>query len=194
MSSEESEKKDTSTNENGTQTAEAEEEAPPHPPCPTCGEEWEGKAVFCSYCGYEDTDEEIPLHPPPKFTGGIADTAGVLSADDTHAINNAIAGMKLPGPVFFATFNTPDGHSPAGVAYTIYNDATVGLPNADNGILVLYDPTGGRVEIAVGRELGKGLKAGDMAVAARELANAVAGGRIAEGFIKLVNTLLPERQ
>ena len=168
------------------------EEEPKHPPCRTCNEEWDGTAVFCSYCGYEDSDEENPLHQAPAFTSGVYDAAGVLSDGEITSLQKAIAELASTRPVFFATFNTPDGYTPAGMAYTMYNDATVGLKDADEGILALYDPGRGRVEIAVGRKLGKKLPAGDIAGAASELAKSISEQRIAESFSNVIKGLLPK--
>ena len=160
-----------------------------HPPCPTCSEEWDGGAPFCSYCGFQDTDGANPLHPPPVLADGIADAAGVLGDEARGAIGRIIGG-HADNPVFFVTFNTPEDQTPGGIAFSLYNDWTVGIANAERGILVYYDPVHMRVEIAVGKGLLGVVSAGAVSGAASELAEAIARGDIAEGFRKAVEGIL----
>jgi len=166
------------------------EEKAKHPPCPTCGEEWDGDAVFCSYCGYEETDAANPLHPMPVLDGGVCDAVKALSAEEITGLKAAIAGAGKSKPVMFATFNTPDDQTPAGIAFSLYNDWTVGLKGADEGLLILYDPRRKRVEIAAGRNLRKSLKVKDSMEITKELAQAIAAGKLIEGFKTALDKLL----
>jgi hypothetical protein len=182
----------------------AEEPKPEHPPCPTCGEEWDGDAAFCYYCGYQESDEDNPLHPTPVLDGGVCDAAGVLSPDEINAIKAVIAesgkgrpdmherGKGRPvmsGPIMFAAFDTPDDQTPAGMAFTLYNDWTVGVAGADDGILIYYDPSRKRVEIALGKKIGRRINMQTVADAARGFAESIAAGRIADGFKSAIETL-----
>ena len=49
-----------------------------HPPCPICGEDWDESEIFCYHCGYEEKDEELPLHPPPVRTGCLTDPGNLI--------------------------------------------------------------------------------------------------------------------
>jgi uncharacterized membrane protein YgcG len=168
----------------------AVEEKPKHRPCPTCGEEWDGEAVFCSYCGYEETDAANPLHPMPIPEEGIYDAAGVLSAEEINGLRAAITEVGVAKPVIFATFNTPDDQTPAGIAFSLYNDWAVGMKGADEGLLIFYDPGRKRIEIVAGRNLGKSLEVKDSMEIAKELAQAIIEGRLVEGFIMALGKLL----
>ncbi len=160
-----------------------------HPPCPTCNEEWDGGASFCSYCGFQDTDESNPLHPPPVLVDGIADAAGVLGDEERAGIGRII-GEHADIPVFFVTFNTPEDQTPAGFAFSLYNDWTVGIANGERGILFYYDPAHMRVEIAIGRGLFGIVPAGAVSGAASELAEAISRGDTVEGFRRAVAGIL----
>jgi hypothetical protein len=173
----------------GEPEAEAAEEEEKLPPCPTCGEEWEGDAVFCSYCGYEKADEDNPLHPLPVLNEGICDAAGVLSDEEISGIKAVIAEFGKSRPVIFATFITPEDQTPAGIAFTLYNNWTVGKHNADVGLLVYYDPGRRRIEIVLGKNIEVHIDGKTIQLTVEEFAGDVGDGHIVEGFRKVAGRI-----
>jgi len=165
------------------ETEEKKEDAEPeHDPCPTCTEEWEGGAVFCDLCGYQETDEENPLHPTPVLEDGIADAAGMFSVDDIAELKKAIGELRAGVPIMLVTFNTPDDQTPGGIAFTLYNDFTVKTEQADLGLLVMIDPSRNRVEIALGKNLGRRADFKALGEIAKAYAAAIANGQAASEF------------
>ncbi len=159
-----------------------EDAEPVHDPCPTCTEEWEGGAIFCDLCGYQETDEENPLHPTPVLEDGVADAAGMFSADDIAELKKAIGKLNAGVPIMLVTFNTPDDQTPGGIAFTLYNDFTVRTEQADLGLLVMIDPSRNRVEIALGKNIGSRIDVNALSEAASEYAVAVSNGRAVSEF------------
>ena len=58
--------------------------------CPVCGEEWEKGEIFCYFCGYEQRDENNPLHPPPVRDSVIVDPDNLLETSSVTAIAERI--------------------------------------------------------------------------------------------------------
>lgn len=163
-------------------TKEEKEEKPEHPPCPICKEEWEGDAIFCDMCGYQESDEDNPLHPLPLLHSGVADGAGVLSVEEFEGVKQVISDLKSGVPIYLVTLNTPEDQTPGGIAYTLYNDWTVRTDNANLGLLIFYDPSRKRVEIALGKTLGARADVRRLGQTAWEFAIAIREGSIVEGF------------
>jgi uncharacterized membrane protein YgcG len=163
-----------------------QDEKPDHPPCPTCKEEWEGDGIFCDLCGYQESDEDNPLHPLPVADGGVADAAGVLADAEIDELKRIIGDLKSGVPMYFVTFNTPDDQTPGGIAYTLYNDWAVGVENPELGALVFYDPSRRRVEIAIGKTLGGRADMKSLVQTAEDFAAAISEGNITEGFEKAI--------
>ena len=172
------------------ETEEVEEKKenaePAHDPCPTCTEEWEGGSIFCDLCGYQETDEENPLHPTPVLEDGIADAAGMFSADDLAELKKAIGELNTGVPLMLVTFNTPDDQTPGGVAFTMYNDFTVKAEQADLGLLVMIDPSRHRVEIALGKAIGRRVDVKALSEAASNYAVAISNGQAVSEFPVLI--------
>ena len=166
---------------------EKKEDAPPvHDPCPTCTEEWEGGAVFCDLCGYQETDEENPLHPPPVLEDGVADAAGMFSENDIAELKKAIGELMAGVPIMLVAFNTPDDQTPGGMAFTMYNDFTVKTEQADLGLLVMIDPSRHRVQIALGKAIGRRVDVSALSEAVSNYAVAVSNGQAVSEFPVLI--------
>lgn len=131
-------------------------------PCPICGEVWDEKEIFCYYCGYQMSDEELPLHPPPVRTESLTDPDGIL--DESSAANirgriDAIGKSKGFDPGILVvpktikdriTYNDErkSGYSLDGISYTLYNTWKMGSGTGLKGILIVIDPgTGDRVMV-----------------------------------------------
>lgn len=168
---------------------EEKEEKPEHPPCPTCKEVWEGGAIFCDMCGYQESDEHNPLHPLPLLHSGVADGAGLLSVEEVEGLKQVISDLKSGVPIYLVTLNTPDDQTPGGIAYTLYNDWAVRADNADLGVLIYYDPSRKRVEIALGKTLGARADLRALGQTAREYAIAIREGSIVEGFGRAISKI-----
>lgn len=145
------------------------EEKPPEdsvpeelPPCPICGEVWDVKEIFCYYCGYQMSDEELPLHPPPVRTESLTDPDGILDESIAGNIRNrfdAIGKSKgfdlgiiiVPKTIKNRiTYNDErkSGYSLDGISYTLYNTWKMGSGTGLKGILIVIDPgTGDRVMV-----------------------------------------------
>ncbi len=148
------------------------EEKPPEdsepeelPPCPICGEVWDEKEIFCYYCGYQLSDEELPLHPPPVRTGSLTDPDGILDESSAGSIRgriDAIGKSKGFDLGFFIvpktikdliTYNDErrSGYSLDGISYTLYNTWKMGSGTGLKGILIVIDPgTGDRTMVRGG--------------------------------------------
>jgi len=128
--------------------------------CPDCGEEWDKGEIFCYHCGYELSDEEIPLHPPPVRTGALTDPDKVLNEADSTRIRDKLESIAkekgLDVGILISSKFAGDGD-----AYCIYNTWLMGANTGLKGVLLVVDPNGNRRFLAQGRN-GPGVKGLDL--------------------------------
>ncbi len=127
--------------------------------CPICGEEWEEDAIFCCYCGYEQSDEDAPLHPPPERTGSLTDPDKILVESDFNRISEKLKAVADEKGFDIAVLVLPKGlrgnldstdeesenklpYTPDGIAYALYNDWEIGKESGLKGVLLAIDPHG----------------------------------------------------
>jgi len=124
--------------------------------CPDCGEEWDKGEIFCYHCGYELSDEEIPLHPPPVRTGALTDPDKALTESDFARIRDKLESISKDKSLDIAVLIS--GMFPGeGDAYCIYNTWQMGAETDLKGILLTVDPNGNRRFLVQGRN-GPGVK------------------------------------
>jgi hypothetical protein len=138
---------------------ETDEEEEEMEKCPDCGEEWDKGEIFCYFCGYELSDEENPLHPPPVRTGALTDTDNVLNEADQARIRDKLESIGSEKGLDIAVLISSEFASD-GDAYCIYNTWQMGKDTGLKGILLVIDPNGNRRFLAQGRN-GPGLKGSD---------------------------------
>jgi hypothetical protein len=122
--------------------------------CIICGEEWEEGEIFCYHCGYQQSDDELPLHPPPVMTGSLTDPEGHINAPTAEELRgklDAIAREKgidlafiviseeLKARVAPGTETAPEC-TLDGLTYALYNTWKVGADTGLKGVLVSIVP------------------------------------------------------
>lgn len=133
-----------------------EEEKVELPPCPICGEEWDEKEIFCYYCGYQMSDEEIPLHPPPERKSGFSDPDEILNEAESLKIRERIDAISNSMGFDTAIFIIPEslrskisfteeswnGYTIDGISFALYNTWKMGSETGMKGMLIVVDPMG----------------------------------------------------
>ena len=132
------------------------EEKTAMPPCPICGEVWDEKEVFCYYCGYQTSDENIPLHPPPERNSGLTDPDKVLPESEFARLREKFDSISESKRIDIAILILPlglreqlrfdeeryKGYTIDGLAFALYNTWKMGSGSGLKGILVVVDPNG----------------------------------------------------
>jgi predicted RNA-binding Zn-ribbon protein involved in translation (DUF1610 family) len=136
--------------------AEISEEKVELHPCPICGEVWDEKENFCYYCGYQLSDENIPLHPSPLRTTGLTDPDCVLPEPDAVRLRGKFDAISKSKGIDVAIIILPtglrqrirfdnkrwDGATIDGIAYALYNTWKIGAGSGLKGILIVVNPDG----------------------------------------------------
>jgi len=144
---------------------EEEKEEEVLPPCPICGMEWEKGETFCYICGYEQKDENLPLHPPPERTGALTDPGQVLMVGDRDPLRSKLDDMAESKGIDLAVLVLPPDlrqkmkenmyggqeYSADGIAYCMYNSWRMGKDTKYRGILLLIDPDSPERAMVTGR-------------------------------------------
>jgi len=132
--------------------------------CPICGEDWDEGEIFCYHCGYEQKDEELPLHPPPERTGELTDPDAFLDESVSAAMRERLKEIAGGKGIDVAVLVVPaslreavsggkaDGRSYRldGISYALYNTWGVGKGTGLRGLLLAIDPASDRRVLAQG--------------------------------------------
>ncbi|MCX6645634.1 MAG: hypothetical protein NTY09_04655 [bacterium] len=135
------------------------------PPCPICGEVWDEKEIFCYYCGYQLSDENIPLYPPPKRNSGLTDPDCVLPEPDAVRLRGKFDSISKSKGIDVAILLLShelrdklrfdekrwDGATIDGVAYALYNTWKIGAGSGLKGILIVIDTNGPDCVLVTGK-------------------------------------------
>ncbi len=122
--------------------------------CKICGEEWEEGEIFCYHCGFQQSDDELPLHPPPTRTGSLTDPEGHINsaaAEELRGKLDSIAQEKGIDIAFIviseelkarvtSTTETAPEYTLDGLSYALYNTWKVGADADLKGVLISIVP------------------------------------------------------
>jgi len=134
--------------------------------CPICGEVWEEGADYCYFCGYQLSDENIPLHPPPVRTGVLTDTDGKIPEPARTGIAEKLKALARNRGWDIAVFIVPENLSNRhrlgtengravnldGLAFCLYNTWRMGKETGLKGILLAIDPLSSSRALVLGRK------------------------------------------
>jgi uncharacterized protein len=96
-----------------------------------------------------------PAHAEPKFpelTGRVVDEAGLLSGQDTAAINSELAALeaKSSDQLAVVTLKSLQGYPIEDFGYQLGRKWGIGQKGKDNGVLLIVAPNERKVRIEVG--------------------------------------------